>query len=587
MTQTFTTRHSVSGSPAPRQPSRLLSGVLAGPLLAAALGALPAHAELPSVATVIHYTGSQEGGGNGGFPPNGNSTIYYPTKAFVEDANGYLYSSTAGGGGYAYAANYAGVAGQGELFYRYSPAGGQEVLDRGIDTGNLRPKLMTVASNGRLYSIEGATASQGALRRYTPGTGWEVLAVTPYNVNTPWIEGADGRLFNTRASNRDLYAVDKDGASGVQVIHTFDSTVTSRAIIMLSHSNGRLYGYGAILRNTGSGNAWRPLVFSILPDGSDVQVHKESIGDAGTYGGGSSITDLVEAADGRLYGTTLLGGTNNTGVLFRLDADGSNYEVLHEFGATDANTDGIRPTSLAVGADGHIYGTTLIGGVNSNGVIFRWNTTGSTYEALYAFNALTAHTALGSNTGYNPDGKQPLGLMRASDGTLYGMAQLGGNHGWGTVFTFNPGDEVPVFKFEPQIKFSATALNNVGGGQPVGASRIALGREVTFTWSSQLAANCVAGTDEPGNPWNGSRAASSAGDKHTPAQLGIWTYTLTCDSTSTDFPDPVKATYTIEVVSPDPEPESGGNGGGGAFVAGLALLPLAAAGFWRRRKRVA
>ena len=85
-------------------------------------------------------------------------------------------------------------------------------------------------------------------------------------------------------------------------------------------------------------------------------------------------------------------------MLFRLDADGSNYEVLHEFGATAANTDGIRPTSLAVGADGHIYGTTLIGGVNSNGVIFRWNTTGSTYEALYAFNALTAHTALGSNT---------------------------------------------------------------------------------------------------------------------------------------------------------------------------------------------
>lgn len=552
----------------------------------AALAWPMAHAEMPSLETVIQFTGNRAEGGNGAFPPTGNSTILYPTRVFIEDSSGNLYGASAGGGGYAMATNAYGVGGLGELFYRYSPAGGQTILDRGIDSGNLRPKQMTVASNGRLYSIEGAATNQGALRRYTPGTGWDILAPTPFNIATPWVEGADGRLYNTRAAGLDLYAVDKDGAAGVQTIHTFSNTVMARAILAMSHSNGRLFGYGAILRNTGGGNAFRPLVFSIRPDGTDAQVHKESIGDAGTIGGGNVVSSLVEAADGRVYGATLQGGANNNGIIFRINADGSAYEVLHEFGPTTANTGGRAPTSLVLGADGHLYGTAQFGGVNGNGVIFRWNTVSSAYEALYAFNGLTPHTAMGSNTGTNPDGTRPLGFMRARDGTLYGMAQLGGQYGWGTVFKFNPGDEVPVFKFQPQITLNATARNNIGSGGTTSARTIALGREVTFTWSSQLAANCVASSTEPGNPWRGSRAIASSGDAHTPAQLGTWNYTLTCDSTSIDFPDAVVATYTIQVVSTEPVPETGGNGGGGGGALGWLAGPLALLGAmgWRRRR---
>lgn len=566
---------------------RTLNTPLAVLALALALVWPLAHAEMPSVQAVIQYTGNQAGGGNGGYPPNGNASLNYPLKAFIEDGSGNFYGATVGGGGYAMASNYYGTAGEGSVFYRYSSAGGQQILDRGIDSGVLYPKQMTWASNGRLYSIEGFAANQGGLRRYTPGTGWDVLVTTPFNVNTPWVEGADGRLFNTRASQRELYAVDKDGTGGVQTIYTFATTVTARAIVMLSHSNGRLFGYGAILRNTGNGNAWRPLVFSILPDGTDMQVHQENIGDAGVNSGGLAVSGLVEAADGRLYGTTSTGGTNNTGILFRLNADGSNYEVLYEFGPSVANIDGIGPSSLARGADGHIYGTTLNGGVSENGLIFRWNNTSQTFEALYAFDGLVPHTAMGSNTGVNLDGKNPLGLLRASDGTLYGMARLGGQYGWGTVFKFNPGDEVPVFKFEPQIKLSATALNNLGIGSPVSASTIALGREVTFSWSSQLASNCVASTNAPGNPWSGIRPSASIGDKHTPAQIGRWTYTLTCQSDDpVNFPAPVVASFTIDVVAVNALTETGGNGGGGGGAMGWLAGPLALLGAlaWRRRR---
>lgn len=545
-----------------------------------------AHAEMPSVQAVIQYTGNQASGGNGAFPPSGNSSVVYPSTAFVEGAGGYLYSATSSGGGYVVTTNNEGV---GELFYRYSPAGGQEILDRGIDTANLRPKQMTYASNGSLYSIEGNTANQGGLRRYTPGVGWQVLAVTPFGITTPWIEGANGRMFNMRGGNLDMYAVDKDGAGGVELLQTFSNTLMARATLMLSHSNGRLYGFGSILRNTGGGNAWRPLVFSVLPNGTDLQVHKDSIGDFGTAGGGLTVSGLVEAADGRLYGVTQQGGANGTGVVFRFNADGSDYQELHAFGATIANTDGLTPTSLARGADGHIYGTTLNGGVEGNGVVFRWNTASNTYQALYAFSPLTAHTAKGQNTGTNLDGRQPLGLMRASDGTLYGMARLGGQHGWGTVFKFNPGDEVPVFKYRPRIKMSATALSNVGAGFATVTNTVAVGREVTFSWTSELVSNCVASTTAPGNPWSGSRPDASTSDKHTPTQVGRWTYTLTCQSGDpVNFPDPVVANYAIEVVEVTPPTEVGGNGGGGGALGWLAgPLALLGALAWRRRRLAA
>ena len=59
----------------------------------------------------------------------------------------------------------------------------------------------------------------------------------------------------------------------------------------------------------------------------------------------------MEARDGALYGTTLEGGTDNLGTLFRLNQNGGGYEVLHSFRGSEA--DGCRPMSgLLVAATG-------------------------------------------------------------------------------------------------------------------------------------------------------------------------------------------------------------------------------------------
>src|SRR5512138_3572793 len=50
---------------------------------------------------------------------------------------------------------------------------------------------------------------------------------------------------------------------------------------------------------------------------------------------------LVQGADGALYGETTQGGTNGAGTLFKLNLDGSGYQILHHF--EDGVADGARP----------------------------------------------------------------------------------------------------------------------------------------------------------------------------------------------------------------------------------------------------
>ena len=73
--------------------------------------------------------------------------------------------------------------------------------------------------------------------------------------------------------------------------------------------------------------------------------------------GGLPLAGLVQASDGNLYGTTVGGGTNGYGVVFRITTNGVLTPLLHfNFG-----NDGIR-ASLVQASDGNLYGTTDAGG---------------------------------------------------------------------------------------------------------------------------------------------------------------------------------------------------------------------------------
>ena len=141
----------------------------------------------------------------------------------------------------------------------------------------------------------------------------------------------------------------------------------------------------------------------------------------GTNNGEQAIFPPVLGADGNLYGTTVAGGANQAGTLYRLTPDGT-LTVLHSF---SNRVDGATPRcSLVLASDGNFYGTTTLGGPGGGGTVFR-ATPGGTVTVLHAFNPYTDET----------NGTQPYGaVIQARDGRLYGTTATGGLYRNGTIY---------------------------------------------------------------------------------------------------------------------------------------------------------
>lgn len=143
----------------------------------------------------------------------------------------------------------------------------------------------------------------------------------------------------------------------------------------------------------------------------------------------SPDSGIVLAEDMKLYGTTFFGGSGQAGEIFRINRDGSGYEVLHDFGMESNRLDGASPLAGVLAAsDGLLYGTTIAGGTNRAGIIYSLNRDGSDFRILYQFERL-------SEDDPAPD---PYGeLIEGQDGMLYGTTRFGGQLGEGAVFRLN------------------------------------------------------------------------------------------------------------------------------------------------------
>jgi uncharacterized repeat protein (TIGR03803 family) len=126
-----------------------------------------------------------------------------------------------------------------------------------------------------------------------------------------------------------------------------------------------------------------------------------------------------------VYGMTYDGGVNGNGVIYRYDLESHRYTVLHTFSALDAsgnNDDGVAPgVALTRGPDDVFYGMASLGGKNGNGTIFKITMSGD-FTVLHTFSALDAN-------GNNEDGAYPLrDIVIGSDGKLYGETRIGGQN---------------------------------------------------------------------------------------------------------------------------------------------------------------
>jgi uncharacterized repeat protein (TIGR03803 family) len=164
--------------------------------------------------------------------------------------------------------------------------------------------------------------------------------------------------------------------------------------------------------------------------------------------GANSYTGLVQGADGNFYGTTIDGGANAGGNIFKITPSGK-LTPLYSFCSQSNCTDGQYPVTVLVpGADGNFYGTTQSGGTSGNGTIFKISTKGK-LTTLHSFNGA--------------DGAAPYGsLTLATNGNFYGTTNLGGSQGLGTVFKITPSGKLTTL-------YTFCSQSNCPDGQyPVG-----------------------------------------------------------------------------------------------------------------------
>ncbi len=217
-------------------------------------------------------------------------------------------------------------------------------------------------------------------------------------------------------SSGTIFKVNTDG-TGYQTLYNFgvvNNGTNPHGDLTLSGSTlyGMTLGGGAMLSGT---------IFKINMDGTGYQV-LHSFGTV--LNDGYSPYASLTLSGSTLYGMTEAGGAYNKGTIFQINTDGTGYQVLYSFGSVAS--DGCYPYGSLTLSGTTLYGMTSDGGAyGAYGTIFRINTDGTGYQVLYSFDNV-------ANDGY-----APFGSLTLSGSTLYGMTEVGGTGGFGTIFQIN------------------------------------------------------------------------------------------------------------------------------------------------------
>ena len=185
---------------------------------------------------------------------------------------------------------------------------------------------------------------------------------------------------------------------------------------------------------------------------------------SGGQDGGNPEAGLTVDKAGNLYGTTNDYGNHGYGTVYELKLTKGNWTVspLYEFtGGSDGGHPG--PARIRIGPNGTFYGSTVLGGDNNNGVVYNLKPPATacrnvlcpwTQSVLYPFKG-------------GSDGSQPSGdLIFDQAGNLYGTTEGGGQGNLGTVYSVTPsGFESSLQSFSGSngaTPFSGVIFDNAG-----------------------------------------------------------------------------------------------------------------------------
>lgn len=365
------------------------------------------------------YGTTQSGGaGNKGtvyrITPDGHQNIVYsfsgkPDGAFpfcvlVEDSSGNLYGMT----------NQGGANNDGAIF-KIAPDGTETILHSFNGSDGAAPLCgLTVGSDGNLYGacFEGGATGHGTIFKITPLGAFTLLYSFKGGASdgagpNVLIQATDGNFYGTTfsggPSSVGFGSVFKITPLGVETpLHFFTNGADGSGPVggLVQGPDGALYGasgYGAngvSTTNFGNGAVWKITTVGVLTPLYDFN--------GAPNDGASPQETLTLSPDGNLYGTTVIGGANNIGTVFRITPAGVET-VLHSI----AQSDGFSPASpLLLAPDGTFYGTTPAGGANNDGTIFALVPNPGTISSLSPSSAVVggaAFTLTVNGAGFDTD----------------------------------------------------------------------------------------------------------------------------------------------------------------------------------------
>ncbi len=302
------------------------------------------------------------------------------------------------------------------------------------------------------------------------------------------VQGSDGNLYGTTeyggGTNLTGYTygtIFKISTNGeLTTLYTFtngtDGEIPHAGLVQ--GNDGYFYG---VTEDGGTGHGGT--IFKINTNGVLTTLHSFlfSLGTDGAVPGGA----LVQATDGNLYGTTSQDGANGLGTVFKITTSGE-LTTLYSFGtvtdAIGAPLDGLRPFgALMQASDGKLYGTTSEGGLYGYdasdgfgfGTVFQISTNG-VLTTLYSLGDYT-------NTFVLPATIQGPGsaLVQGSDGKIYGTDGWFGKNRGGFIYQLTIAPEFQI------ANLTNNALNLVWSTEAGGKYQLQYGSDpASSTWTN-------------------------------------------------------------------------------------------------------
>jgi len=384
-------------------------------LTAACFFAIPAHAQFSTLLTFNGTDGTapysalvqgtdgnlygttSNGGANGRgtvfkLTPGGTITTLYnfcsssncvdgavPQAGLTLGADGNFYGTTLfGGTGTTACGSGCGTA------FKITPAGVLTtlhsfcVLSSCLD-GDTPQADLVQGADGNFYGTtpSGGAYFQGTVFKMTPAGVVTTLYAFCRNAGctdgaTPLsglVQGANGLLYGTTADGGlnfygEVFSISTTGT--FNVVHNFDQTDGSHpSSTLIQASNGLFFGAaqgGGTSTECGGGCG---VLFAMTPAGTFPGVLNFNYTD-GAY---PEYAAMVQASDGKFYGTTAGGGSTGDGTVFRLTPTGA-LTTLYVFCTNVTCPDGEGVNSIMQATNGILYGTTAGGGITGDGTIF-------------------------------------------------------------------------------------------------------------------------------------------------------------------------------------------------------------------------